>query len=104
MKTYNRYIQKHFAIFMALAVFAMGMNTVYAQDAVTKATTDQQEDLEAIEGMVVDGVTQSPIAGVRVEALDNKWYTAMTKEDGAFSIKLPKHVVYCIFLLQGMRA
>ena len=93
MKTYNRYIQKRFAIFMALAVLAMGMNTVYAQDAVAKAATDQKEDLEVIEGIVVDGVTQSPIAGVRVEALNNNRYTAMTKEDGAFSIKLPKHVV-----------
>ena len=53
----------------------------------------QQEELEEIVGEVVDAVSKEPIAGVRVEALDNKRFTAMTKADGTFSIKLPKHIV-----------
>ena len=93
MKTYNKYVQICLAVFMTLFVLSMGTTTVYAQvDKMTSAPS-QQDELEEITGMVIDAVTKEPIVGVRVEALDNKRYTAMTKADGHFNIKIPQQVV-----------
>ena len=91
MKTYIKHLQTLFAVFVLLFVFPIG--TAVAQSDNNKEVKAQQEELEEIEGTVFDAVSKEPLAGVRVEALGNNRYTAMTKADGAFSIKLPKSVV-----------
>ena len=89
MKTYKKQLQAVLAVFVLLFVLPVGIVT-----AQTKETTAvQNEEVEEIIGEVVDAATREPLAGVRVEALGNNRYTAMTKADGTFSIKLPKHVV-----------
>lgn len=45
-----------------------------------------------LSGNVVDLGTKEPLAGVQIQALGNKTYTAMTDENGAFTIKVPKFV------------
>jgi len=42
-----------------------------------------------VQGVVVDDATKAPVAGVRVQTLDDNRYVAMTDEDGKFTIKLP---------------
>ena len=76
---------------MLLFVFPLG--TVMAQSKESDVVENQQEKLDEIVGEIIDAVSKEPLAGVRVEALGNNRYTAMTKADGTFSIKLPKHVV-----------
>ena len=94
MKTYRKYMQACLAVFMTLSVLFMGTTVVYAQAADgDNVAVSQQGELEEITGMVVDAITQQPIVGVRVEALGNNRYTAMTKVDGAFTIRIPKEVV-----------
>ena len=82
------------AILTFLALF-MGTGMVSAQSTAKEAATEQKasEELEEIVGTVYDAATQEVLAGVRVEALDNNRYTAMTKPDGTFTIKIPAHVV-----------
>lgn len=92
MKTLNKYTLTRLVAFMALGVFSMGLTNVYAQDNAAKSATSQQEENKEIVGVVVDAATKEPIVGVRIEALNNKRYTAMTKADGHFSIKVPKFV------------
>ena len=91
MKTYRKHLQTLLAAFVLIFVFPVG--TIMAQVDESNEVKAQQEELEEIVGEVVDAVSKEPIAGVRVEALDNKRFTAMTKADGTFSIKLPKHIV-----------
>ena len=91
MKTYSKHLQTLLAVFVLLFVFPIG--TVMAQSKESGVVENQQETLDEIIGEVVDAVSREPLAGVRLEALGNKRYTAMTKADGTFSIKLPKHVV-----------
>ncbi len=43
----------------------------------------------SVQGVVVDAATKSPMAGVRIQALNDKRYVAMTDEDGKFTIKVP---------------
>lgn len=45
-----------------------------------------------LSGKIVDAVTQEPIAGVRVEGFGFERCTAMTGEDGLFTIKVPSTV------------
>lgn len=51
-----------------------------------------EEQLTEISGLVYDAATHEAIPGVRVEAFGNKRYTAMTKVDGSFTIRIPKFV------------
>ena len=89
MKTYKKHLQTVLAVFALLFVLPVG--TIAAQTEEKKSI--QKEELEEIVGEVIDAASKEPLAGVRVEALGNNRYTAMTKPDGTFSIKLPKHVV-----------
>ena len=42
-----------------------------------------------IKGVVTDQATSKPLPGIQLQALGNIRYTAMTEEDGTFSIKVP---------------
>ena len=90
MKTL-KYIQPRLVAILTFLVLLVGTSTVSAQ---TEAVAEQKatEQLEEITGTVYDAVTQEVIPGVRVEALNNNRYTAMTKPDGTFTIKVPAHV------------
>ena len=90
MKTL-KYIQPRLVAILTFLVLLVGTSTVSAQ---TEAVAEQKaaEQLEEITGTVYDAATQEVIPGVRVEALNNNRYTAMTKPDGTFTIKVPAHV------------
>ena len=75
--------------------------TTYAQD---DATVDDETVVSApkkkvvkvpsyptmeVTGVCVDAVTKQPLAGIMVQALNDRNYTAMTDEDGSFVIKVP---------------
>ena len=42
-----------------------------------------------IKGICVDAVTQTPLEGIMIRTLNNPNYTAMSEEDGTFTIKVP---------------
>lgn len=82
-------MKKHFrlatALTFCLACFA-GTTVLSAQE--------QQDNVQTttISGRIVDAADQSPIPGVRVEGYGNNRVTAMTGEDGTFTIKVPETV------------
>ncbi len=45
-----------------------------------------------LRGNIIDLGTQSPLAGVQIQALGNKQYTALTDEEGNFTIKVPRFI------------
>lgn len=45
--------------------------------------------LKTISGQVFDEATKKPLGGIQVKTLGNDRYTAMTGDDGAFTIKMP---------------
>ena len=94
MKTL-KYIQPRFVAFLTFLALFAGTNKVNAQteEPATVATEQKAaEELEVITGIIIDAATKEAIPGVRVEALGNNRYTAMTKPDGTFSIKVPAYV------------
>ena len=85
-------------IFSLFSAFAL--TTVYAQDddlddeavtAVKKKPTKKVPTYPTMEvkGTCVDAVTKKPLAGIMVQALNDKNYTAMTDDNGEFVIKVP---------------
>lgn len=53
--------------------------------------------MKEISGHVYDAATKQPLSGVRVKALNNGRYMAMTDEKGAYTIKVPEFVTSLYF-------
>ncbi|MCR4915527.1 MAG: SusC/RagA family TonB-linked outer membrane protein [Prevotella sp.] len=93
-------------LFCALA-FACCSLTSLAQDADDDTDLDDEEVVEeptrqprravqasyptvTIHGLVKDQATGAPLSGIQLQAVGNIRYTAMTDEDGTFSIRVPE--------------
>lgn len=51
-----------------------------------------QYEMREVSGHVYDAATHQPLAGVNVRALNNRQYTAMTNEEGAYTLRVPTFV------------
>ena len=51
----------------------------------------------SIKGIVTDQATKKPLSGIQLQAVGNVRYTAMTEEDGTFTIKVP-HFVTALYV------
>ena len=92
--------RQHILYFSILSMLCLGM-PAYAQDD----DVDDDDDVQVVykkktvkvptyptvevKGQCVDAATKKPLAGVMIQALNDKNYTAMTEEDGTFVIKVP---------------
>ncbi len=56
------------------------------------ATRTSKYVMREISGRIIDAATKEPMAGVRVQALDNRLYTAMTDENGQYVLRIPDFV------------
>ena len=88
-------------LFISCYLLFSGAQTAFAQDE----TTGDESEVAApkkkkvvkvpdyptmeVKGTCVDAATKKPLAGIMVQALGNANYTAMTEEDGTFTIKVP---------------
>lgn len=77
----------------------MGLMLSFSTTSV--AQNSSSEDVVTITGVVTDAASGTPMAGVRVQAYNNSLFTAMTKEDGSYSIKVPDYVSSLSFTLEG---
>lgn len=60
--------------------------------APAKKNAEPAYELKEVSGYVYDAATKAPLAGVRIQALNNRFYTALTDENGAYTIKVPTFV------------
>ena len=60
-----------------------------AQAAKKKAP---QYKMKELSGYVFDGATKKPLGGVKVQSLNNRYYTALTDDDGKYTIRVPEFV------------
>ena len=74
---------------------------VYAANDSVKTETVQSEDLRTITGTVYDAATNTPLAGVRVQATGHKKVTAMTDAEGKYQLNIPSYVTLLDFSTQG---
>ena len=65
-----------------------------------KKSVAPQYKMKSVSGVVYDGATKKPLAGVKVQALNNRFYSAITEEDGSYTIKVPEFVSVLYLNLQ----
>lgn len=75
----------------AQAVETATNDSVAAAPVAKKANADKYV-MREISGTVLDAATKEPMPGVRVQALDNRLYTAMTDENGKYTLRAPEFV------------
>lgn len=104
MKNTMDIIRRHGLRLFLCAIAASFCANIYAQD-VDDDTSDEEEvgrfkapkrTLQAdrntmieLTGIVIDDATNLPVAGVRVQALGDNRYTAMTNAKGEFTVSVP---------------
>lgn len=96
----------------AAMIFFMGVLPVMAQDEVEAEVAEapvkkevkkvqKQYPMKEVKGKVVDAATGKALAGVQLRAYNNPYYTAMTDEDGSYTIKVPTFVTSLAANLEG---
>lgn len=115
MQSYNSsYMQRAYKLGLAAMVFFMGVLPMTAQDEVAQeeetevvakpkkqAKPEKKYPTFEVKGKVVDAATGEPLSGARLKAYNNDRYTAMTDEDGTYTIKVPKFVTAVSVVLEG---
>jgi TonB-linked SusC/RagA family outer membrane protein len=106
MQHFNKYGIAAFMFFLGIAL------PVVAQEEVTEEVTEVAAPIKKVKpaktyptvdvkGKVVDAVTGEPLAGVQLQAFNNKYYTAMTDENGEFTIQVPQFITAISARLEG---
>ena len=106
----NNLFGKVFGLALSL-FFLAGATPLYAQDDVTdEEEVEEQEEvmikrpviaktptyeMREVKGYIEDAATHKPLAGVRVQSLNDPRYSAMTGEDGNYTLSIP---VFCTTL------
>jgi len=98
MKYQGNKVQRTIKCGFAAMIFSMGVLPVCAQDAETVAAPEAREakapkyQMIEIKGKAVDAATGEVLAGVQIQAYNNKNYTSMTDDTGTFTISVPTFV------------
>ncbi len=99
--TIYNYLQRQSLRLSLCAVALTACSTAFAQDELdeeqettTVKTPKRAKAVDSnptisIQGVVFDEATKKPLAGVRLQTLNDNRYVAMTDEDGKFTIKVP---------------
>ena len=97
---YN-YIQRQSLRLSLCAIALTACSVAFAQDedsedeefaglkAPKRAVVADTNPTFLVQGVVVDEATKRPLSGVRIQALNDKRYVAMTDDEGKFTIKVP---------------
>ena len=103
----NNLFGKVFGLALSL-FFLAGTTPLYAQDDYTDEEVEEQEEevmikrpviaktptyqMREVKGTILDAATRTPLAGVRVQSLNDPRYSAMTEEDGTYTLSIPVFV------------
>lgn len=81
---------KQFASYLVLGLLSATPSLVFAQEEAAQEETAQK--YVTVTGTIRDAHTQTPLAGVYVQAFTDETLSAMTDSVGNFSLRLPSHV------------
>ena len=99
--TIYNYLQRQSLRLSLCAIALTASSVAFAQDefddeneftgfkAPKRTTAVDTNPTITVQGIVVDEATKAPLAGVRVQTLNDNRYVAMTDDDGKFAIKVP---------------
>ena len=79
----------------------LGLAILMLMLSVPVSSQNNSDNLVVVTGYVTDAALNTPMAGVKVQAYNISRHSAMTKEDGSFSIRIPDYVTSLTFSLEG---
>ena len=79
----------------------LGLISLLLISAPVSAQRNDTETTVVVTGVVTNAALGNGMAGVKVQAYNNAVYSAMTREDGSYSIKVPYYVSSLTFQLDG---
>ncbi|MCQ2067623.1 MAG: SusC/RagA family TonB-linked outer membrane protein [Bacteroidaceae bacterium] len=88
-------------IFDKKRFFALGLAGLMLLFAVPVSAQNSTDNLVVVTGYVTDAALNTPMSGVRVQAYNNSRYSAMSKADGSYTIRIPEYVTSLTFYLEG---
>jgi len=109
----NTNIQQVCKYAFAVMAFFMGVSPMIAQDEVDDNSTQVAAPKKKVKqnahkyptyelkGKVVDAATGEPLAGVRVQSFNNRYYSALTDDNGEYLIQVPKFITALTVDLDG---
>ena len=83
------------AIVMTASTVAFAQDEVDGEESATtikapkRTTVVDTNPTINVQGIVVDDATKQPLAGVRVQVLNDIRYVSMTDDEGKFTLKVP---------------
>ena len=80
---------------------SFGLSCLMLLVSVSVSAQNNTENSIVVTGFVTDAALKTPMPGVKVQAYNISRYSAMSKEDGSFSIKIPDFVTSLTFSLDG---
>lgn len=107
MQHFNKYGIAALVFFLGTALPTVAQDEVETEEAaevaapVKKVKLTKKYPTIEVKGKVIDAATGEPLAGAQLQAFNNKFYTAMTDENGEFSINVPKFVTSVSVRLEG---
>ncbi|MBR0047252.1 MAG: SusC/RagA family TonB-linked outer membrane protein [Bacteroidaceae bacterium] len=86
-----------------LFAIAVGMNTCFALNLSAQEAASQKAEVNVreVKGRVIDAATKEPAVGVQVQAYNNPRYSAMTDDQGEYTIKVPTYVTSLMLVADG---
>ena len=79
----------------------LGLASIMLMFMAPVSSQNNSDGLIAVTGNVYDAALNTPMAGVKVQAYNISRHSAMTKEDGSFTIRIPDYVTSLTFSLDG---
>lgn len=107
MQHFNKYGIAAFVFFLGTALPVVAQDEVETEEPVEVAAPVKKVKLTKkyptveVKGKVIDAATGEALAGAQLQAFNNKFYTAMTDENGEFTINVPKFVTSVSVRLEG---
>ena len=108
MQHFNKYGFAALMFFLGTALPAVAQDDVQ-EEVDTEVAARENKKIKPsksyptidVKGKVVDAITGEPLAGAQIQAFNNRYYTAMTDENGAYVIKVPQFITALTVKLQG---
>ena len=97
--TIYNFLQRQSLRLSLCAIALTASSVAFAQDefddeftgfkAPKRTTAVDTNPIINVQGVVIDDATKAPVAGVRIQTLNDNRYVAMTDDEGKFTIKVP---------------
>ena len=79
------------SLLFSSSLYGNEMNNIDPETSLENHINNTENHVVEVSGIVLDAATKKPLAGVRVQPYNNRRFSALTNENGEFTIKVPDY-------------